>query len=486
MARGGRFSIPIEDIVSLLGLEVSPRSTPGARSMKVHCPFCDHKGYTMDVDTVNRVYHCFHCPDDLQKNTGALDLYSRVRLGKPVSQLDAKDVFKQLMRELEGGSSYDWKRSVTEVRDTNIYPASDAVLSDTYSELLRMFSLSEQHSENLANRGIPKWESGTFGYASLPPSNLEIKRKKSRYAEVEKWFEEKEIWRIRSSNDILKKYSKKDIILGVWIADELLRRGKRLDGVPGFFHITPNRWCFRYDAGMMIPTNSYDGKHVGIQIRRDVLSSKGLRYMTLSSKGLPDGVTANISRVHVARKTSTPIGPDTVVYITEGPMKADIVEWFIKKDDPDADIAIIAVQGVTNVRELPGIARKLREAGVTKVQSAFDMDKCTNIHVIHASKNIRKIFHEAQISVNTLVWDDEYAEEKLQDMMAIAKENGIEFTRSFNQAAFDIAKLSEILASRKIPFNIKIVDGAEKKVAWLDRSKGLDDWLMYLSRASKT
>ena len=95
-----QFSIPIEDIVDLLGLERSPKSHAGARSIKVHCPFCGHRGYTMDVDLVNCVYHCFHCPDDMQKNNGALDLYSRVRLGAPSYQLDRKKVFLQLCEEL--------------------------------------------------------------------------------------------------------------------------------------------------------------------------------------------------------------------------------------------------------------------------------------------------------------------------------------------------------------------------------------------------
>ena len=99
-----QFSIPIEDIVDLLGLERSPKNHPGARSIKVHCPFCGHDGYTMDVDVVSCVYHCFHCPEEMQKHTGALDLYSRVRMGAPSYQLNRKEVFHRLCDELDRSS----------------------------------------------------------------------------------------------------------------------------------------------------------------------------------------------------------------------------------------------------------------------------------------------------------------------------------------------------------------------------------------------
>lgn len=485
MATGGRFSIPIEDIVDLLGLQISPKSCPGSRSLKVHCPFCGHKGYTMDVDTVSCVYHCFHCPDELQRNTGALDLYSRVRLGQPVSQLDAKDVFRQLKREL-GLDTGDWHSHVTEVKDINIYPASDDLLDAAYSALfqLKNLELTKGHMDNLEARGVPKYAARGFGYASLLPSNTLIKKVGSDCQKIMEWYEAEEIWKIKASNDILKRYTKKDIVAGVWIADAIIRQGIKLNGVPGFFHITPNRWCFRYDAGMMIPTISYNKQIVGLQIRRDTVSAKGLRYMTLSSKGLPDGVTANISRAHVSYlKGSRRISKKTTVYITEGPMKADLIRWFLTKgNEVNTDVAVIAVQGVKNVRELPSIAKTLREVGVTEIASAFDMDKCGNVHVAHASQEIRKIFNDAQISVSTLLWDDEYAEKKLLELLEIAKSNGIEYHPEYPKAAFDIAKLAEILTNKKIPYNVKIVNGVEQKDHWRAETKGFDDYLQYLER----
>ena len=170
------FSIPIEQIVDLLGLERSPRNRPGSRSFKVHCPFCNHKGYTMDVDTSLDVYHCFHCPEDIQKNTGALDLYSRVRFGHGLRREESKEVFKQLCGELGVKSSVPQRSRFTVLRDSNIYPADDKALNKAYSALLGLehLKLSSQHLENLAARGLQIQEACKKDFASLPPSSVLI------------------------------------------------------------------------------------------------------------------------------------------------------------------------------------------------------------------------------------------------------------------------------------------------------------------------
>ena len=126
---GGSFSIPIENIVDLLGLERSPKNRPGARSMKVHCPFCNHRGYTMDVDTSLDVYHCFHCPEEMQKKTGALDLYSRVRLGQPLDRQNSKETFKMLLNELDRSGESTIHNSIHTYKDEKIYPVNDELLN---------------------------------------------------------------------------------------------------------------------------------------------------------------------------------------------------------------------------------------------------------------------------------------------------------------------------------------------------------------------
>jgi CRISPR/Cas system-associated protein endoribonuclease Cas2 len=79
----------------------------------------------MDVDVVSCVYHCFHCPEEMQKHTGALDLYSRVRLGAPSYQMNPKKVYHWLCKELEGKSTCIRNMKQTVPKDNNIYPTED-------------------------------------------------------------------------------------------------------------------------------------------------------------------------------------------------------------------------------------------------------------------------------------------------------------------------------------------------------------------------
>ena len=474
---GGSFSIPIENIVDLLGLERSPKNRPGARSMKVHCPFCNHRGYTMDVDTSLDVYHCFHCPEEMQKKTGALDLYSRVRLGQPLDRQNSKETFKMLLNELDRSGEITIHNSINTYKDENIYPVNDELLNKAYSALFALpyLRISRNHIDDLGKRGLPEWAARRSQFASIPPAYLLV-RNHPNGRNVMAWYDRESIGMIRERSPILVRYQKRDIVAGVLIADDLIRKGVKLSGVPGFYHLTPNVWAFRYDPGLMIPTVSYEGNIVGIQTRIDTVSKNGLRYMTLSSKGLPDGVTARISRTHVCHNRG--ISEDTQVYVTEGPLKADMILWFLTREYP-SDVAVIAVQGVKNVKEIPQIAEKLRNDGVTHVYSAFDMDKCCNLAVSSASQEIKKLFNMEEISVDTLCWDIDYAYLKRKELVQLAKANGVKAVKTGNPY-YDIARISRNLAANNIEYNVRYENGKKYKDHWRAETKGLDDYLYML------
>ena len=475
------FSIPIEKIVDLLGLERSPKNRPGSRSFKVHCPFCNHKGYTMDVDTSMDVYHCFHCPDDIQKNTGALDLYSRVRFGHGLKRDESKEVFKQLCSELGVKSAVPQRSKFMVLRDSNIYPADDQKLDKAYSALmgLEYLKLSSQHLENLVARGLPIREACKKGFASLPPSSVLIANHPEG-SNMKDWYTRSNISQFKKRLPAMSTVSKNDIIAGVLIAKELVNQGVDLHGVPGFYHLTPQIWAYRYDCGMLVPTVSYEGNIVGIQTRRDTVLKNGIRYMTLSSKGLPDGVTSGISRTHVCHSQRT-ISERTSVYLTEGPLKAEIILWLLRQDGLNDDIAVIAVQGVNNTNELPMIARKLKRDGVRRIQSAFDMDKCCNLAVATASRKIKQIFNAEQISVDVLCWDQEYAFQKRGDLIQLASHNRMSFQITDNPF-FDIARLAQKLSDAKIEYDTRYENGIRIKEHWRKETKGLDDYLNYLDK----
>ena len=477
-----QFSIPIEDIINLLGLERSPKNYPGARSIKVHCPFCGHDGYTMNVDVVNCVYHCFHCPDDLQKHNGALDLYSRVRIGAPSYQLDRKKAFHQLCEELGNRNPQTHAERETVVQDKNIYPADDWELNKAYSALLQLpyLRLSRKHVENLTERGLPEEVAYRGRFATLFPGYMIVKDHPEGKT-VSDWYWTHGVERIRKESPILSTYRWKDVVAGILIAGDLMRQGINLKGVPGFYRITQDKWAFRYDMGMLIPTISYEGNIVGIQTRRDTVTKNGLRYMTLSSKGLPEGVTTRIARTHVIHNKKQ-ISDRTQVYVTEGPLKADIILWYLTRNKGE-DIAVIALQGVKNTKEIPDIAAKLQKAGVQSVYSAFDMDKCGNVAVADADRALRKLFREERIRVETIAWDSEFAKEKKAELLSLTKANNIPFMSSGNDFV-DIGKLAQILTNQHIEYNIQYVDGKRVKNHWRSETKGYDDYLHSLANGT--
>ena len=474
-----QFSIPIEDIVDLLGLERSPKNHPGARSIKVHCPFCGHNGYTMDVDTVNCVYHCFHCPDDLQKHNGALDLYSRVRMGAPSCQLDRKKVYHQLCKELGHPASQTPRISQrTREIDRDINPTDDAALNAAYSALLQLpyLKLTKQHIMNLMARGLPEDIAQQGKYASVPPGYITVKDH-PKGKEISDWYWSNGIERTRKYSSVLSRYHWKEVVAGILIADDLIRQGVELNGVPGFYRVNSQKWAIRYDIGMMIPTISYEGNIVGIQARRDILTPKGLRYMTLSSKGLPDGVTTRIARTHVVHSQSV-ISENTQVYITEGPLKADIILWYLTRKQED--VAVIALQGVNNKKDIPEIAQKLYNNGIRVVYSAFDMDKCGNTAVAEADRALRDVFQKSGIRADTIVWDSEYAREKKKELTEVAEKNDISFITSGNDFV-DIGKLARLLTERHIEYNVQRIDCKAVKKHWRSETKGYDDYLQCLA-----
>ena len=149
------FTIPITDVVDILGLERNPRDRAGASSFNVRCPFCDPPGkhYHMNINTEMNVYFCPRCMDTYtQKNTGALDLYGQVRLGTPlIPGVNGKYIYHTLMCELESKTpNYNSVRSIP-VEVEEIYPAANSDLDKVYRALLSLpsLALTRRHGSNL-------------------------------------------------------------------------------------------------------------------------------------------------------------------------------------------------------------------------------------------------------------------------------------------------------------------------------------------------
>ena len=109
------------------------------------------------------------------------------------------------------------------------------------------------------------------------------------------------------------------------------------------------------------------------------------------------------------------------------------------------------------------------------------MDKCCNPAVATASRKIKQIFNAEQIAVDVLCWDQEYALQKREDLSHLAGLNKISFQLSDNPF-FDIARLSQQLSKAKIEYNTLYENGMRIKEHWRKETKGLDDYLNYISK----
>jgi hypothetical protein len=144
--------------------------------------------------------------------------------------------------------------------------------------------------------------------------------------------------------------------------------GVNLDSVPGFWkddtagNHDPDKYHLAGQSGLLIPIRNLKRQIQGFQIRCSDGSSG--RYRWLSSPNKPHG-TSSGTPIHIAQ----PLQPGiSEVWITEGPIKADIASLKLNK-------IILAVPGVGNYS---GIFPILKELQPDRVVVAYDMDKLTN------------------------------------------------------------------------------------------------------------
>ena len=161
-------------------------------------------------------------------------------------------------------------------------------------------------------------------------------------------------------------------------------------GVPGFWRAA-GKWRVAGPAGLVIPVRDAQGRVLGIQVRRDA-SGEGPRYVWLSSSGRPEGTPARVF-CHVARP---PGGSSPRVWVTEGPLKADIAAGMLGEP-------VVAVPGVTTWRSA-GLFRALEELGSRQVVVAFDADAEVNPHVEQATRDLGAALRERGYEVYRAFW----------------------------------------------------------------------------------
>ena len=87
--------------------------------------------------------------------------------------------------------------------------------------------------------------------------------------------------------------------------------------------------------------------------------------------------------------------------LTEGPMKADVIHAL-------TGLTVLAVPGVNALTQLEIALKRLREQGLKKIMTAFDMDMATNPHVQKGYRQLLLMLDRMGFTFGTYLWDGSY------------------------------------------------------------------------------
>lgn len=286
----------------------------------------------------------------------------KISLNRPVVILDGNSEKKTI---------YSTLLSTTPRADEVIVPQSERAsiqeVHQTLSMLFDMLPLSETHRKHLKSkkRGLNDEQIEKLGYKSTPPPYL-----------------------CRS------------------LTQQLIQRGCKVAGVPGFYINDEDEWTVKFGkrtAGILIPARGIDGLLRGAQIRLDVPirnandppEKEGTKYLWLSTSSEYMGVGSG-SPIHFV---GNPFG--RVVYAIEGPLKADVTHCL-------TGLSFAAMAGANNVEQLGPLFALLAQNGTEMIVEAEDMDKYRNEQVSRGASKIYLMARQYGLEYRRLTWNPNY------------------------------------------------------------------------------
>jgi len=326
-------------IVRLLNIQIKRKI---GMSMYVNCPFCkgkkgepDNNGH-MNIKLDRDVWRCNRCG----RGGGKLALYAEFY------GIDNKEAYKQLVSDIVPPEQKAVKPKQVYARQVD-KTASPEVQNLVYSELLKVLKLAAVHREALKARGLSDEAIDKAGYRSVPIVGSEL------------------------------------------ITQRLIKKGLRVEHVPGFYLDKGNWDLYLPGSGILIPVRNRLGMIQGFQVRLDqAVTSK---YIWLSSNDLSKG-TPTQSSLHIVG----PVKP--VMFFTEGYLKADIAHHL-------SGYSFIANGGVTQLMRVPDLLQELKRFGLRKIMVAYDMDKTVNENVMDQLRKLHAILEDAELAYADFDWD---------------------------------------------------------------------------------
>ena len=107
--------------------------------------------------------------------------------------------------------------------------------------------------------------------------------------------------------------------------------------------------------------------------------------------------------------------PTQTVLLTEGPLKADVINCL-------TGLTVVAVPGVNSLKHLKETLKHLQKNGTTKIMTCFDMDYLKNPHVRDGYHNLANVLAENGIEYGTYLWDPHF--KGLDDYVWHCKQKG--------------------------------------------------------------
>lgn len=342
--------IRISDIIPLIGI---PGPANGRSAYNINCPCCDSnpREKHLNINLQKNVFCCPRC----HFSGGVFDLYAYY---SGVNRKEVRQVLLERLGYRDSGSHYEdsktrERRTITQpIQQEAELPLTDIdARHETYSAFLSMLTLASDHRENLLARGLTDEQIQVLGYKTTP------------------------------------------VVGHTAIAKQLQSDGYYLAGVPGFYHAKDGSWTLiKERRGILVPARTPDGKIQGLQIRRD--NTKRGKFRWISSIGKQDGCKAECWTHLVGAPTET-------VLLTEGPMKADIINFI-------TGLMVIAVPGVNSLNHLEETLAYVRSNGTKRIMTVFDMDYLKNPHVRDGYYNLASLLAEAGLEYGTYLWDPQY------------------------------------------------------------------------------
>lgn len=439
--------VSLQELRAKLGIETDARGY-------IDCPFCKGKKKLHFSDEKQK-WNCFVCHSSGQ----TLAFYSKYILG--VDFPDDKAERSKISEEFQKFMGYDNpqtprpKRAPIPTRPT-VLPASDSQCHTVYSAMasLAIFQLHPDHKKELKARGLTGQMIERNGYRTFPFKTNIPPHIVSLYNSVDP--------ALRASHNAKQA---DHIQMGLLVAHLLMEKGHTLNGIPGFYRFG-SHWCLRYFPGLMIPTRNIHGQIIRWQIRR----SKGNpKYLTLSCSELPGAVTDDISRCHFPLRNA-PLSKESRLIFTEGPLKSDVA--IALSGDP---CTYVAIPGVGMYELLMSHCEMFKQAGITEIYNALDMDRLTNPNVRDGSNKLVAEFTKRGLTVIPMYWAEEHAQRMLMSYQGIAYARGIKIPPHHYQ--LPVYEKLDLVADALNRAGINPGKASADFQYWESDTKGIDDYL---------